>query len=267
VVNNSEVKTQSLIEHLEDLRRCLLVSIVAFFICTIISYIFSKYLFRALMLPLLEALPNGKESLHFTGLVEPFFVYLKTAAIAGLLLSCPVILHQLWSFIAPGLYANEKKIAIPFVLFGTLFFLGGALFGYFVVFPTAFKFLLSFIETDIQPILTIKEYLSLAMLLLFAFGLVFELPLFMFFLSLGRIVTPDKFKQIRKYAYLGAFVVAALLTPPDVVTQIMMGVPACLLWEVGILFSQVGRKISFGRDENCPEEEDDKNKGEEGMAG
>jgi sec-independent protein translocase protein TatC len=146
-------------------------------------------------------------------------------------------------FIAPGLYQHEKKFAVPFVIFSTILFVGGALFGYFVVFPFGFKFFLGFANESIQALPSVKQYFSFAVKLLFAFGIVFELPVVVFFLAKMGLVTPDLLKRKRKYALLLTFVMAAILTPPDVITQLMMAGPLILLYEIGIIIARVaGRK-------------------------
>ena len=221
------------IAHLEELRKSLIICAVAVGIGFVISYFFSERIFEILMKPLLEVLPSSS-SLIFTGLTEAFFTYLKVSFLAGIFVASPVILYQIWSFIAPGLYETEKKHAYPFVIFSTIFFAGGALFGYFMVFPFGFKFFMSFASDVIHPLPSIKEYLSLSTKLLFAFGIVFELPLFILFLSMIGVVNAKMLSSQRKYALVIAFVFSAVLTPPDVVTQLMMAGPVFLLYELSI---------------------------------
>jgi sec-independent protein translocase protein TatC len=197
-------------------------------------------------------MPEG-DRLIFTNLPEMFLTYLKTAFICGILLTAPVIFYQLWLFIAPGLYQHEKKFAIPFVVFSTILFVGGALFGYFIVFPFGFKFFLGFANEYIQALPSVKQYFSFAIKLLFAFGIVFELPVVAFFLSKMGIVTPEFLKKKRKYALLLTFVMAAILTPPDVITQLMMAGPLILLYEIGILVARMARRKK-DREEETTEE-------------
>jgi sec-independent protein translocase protein TatC len=228
--------------HLEELRRRLIICFIAVGIGFVISYVFSKRLFEILMQPLVAAMPP-QEKLIYTGLPEAFFTYLKVAFLAGLLLAVPVIMHQLWMFIAPGLYDREKRLFLPIVLLSSLFFLGGALFGYFVVFPFGFEFFMGFASDYVKPLPSMKEYLSFSAKLLFAFGVVFELPLFITFLAKLGIVSVAFLKAKRKYAILLFFVFAAILTPPDVITQVLMAVPLILLYEVSILGARVfGKK-------------------------
>ena len=168
--------------HLEDLRKRLINAAIAVAIGFAVSYYFSEQLFHILMAPLLEAMPTDS-TLIFTGVAEAFFTYIKTALVAGVIVASPVIIHQIWAFIAPGLYANEKKYFIPVVIFSAFFFIGGALFGYFILFPFAFEYLLSYGSEIIKPMPSVKEYFSFSVRLLFAFGFVFELPIFIFFIT------------------------------------------------------------------------------------
>ncbi|MCD6138796.1 MAG: twin-arginine translocase subunit TatC [Deltaproteobacteria bacterium] len=229
--------------HLEELRKRLIICFSAIGVGFVVCYVFSKKLFELLMLPLLKAMPP-EEKLIYTGLPEAFFTYLKVAFFAGILLAIPVIMYQLWMFIAPGLYDKEKRLALPVVFLSSLFFVGGALFGYFVVFPFGFKFFMGFSSEYIRPLPSMKEYLSFSVKLLFAFGVVFELPLFVTFLAKLGIVNVSFLRAKRKYAILLFFVFAAILTPPDVITQVMMAGPLILLYEVSIF----GAKI-FGKKE------------------
>jgi sec-independent protein translocase protein TatC len=247
-----EEKKQPFLSHLEELRKRLITCAIAVGIGFVISYIFAERLFQILVRPLTRVMPEG-DRLIFTNLPEMFLTYLKTAFICGILLTAPVIFHQLWLFIAPGLYQQEKKYAIPFVLFSTILFVGGALFGYFVVFPFGFKFFLGFANEYIQALPSVKQYFSFSIKLLFAFGIVFELPVVAFFLSKMGIVTPEFLKKKRKYALLLTFVLAAILTPPDVITQLMMAGPLILLYEIGILVARMARRKKETEEETTEE--------------
>ena len=235
--------------HLGELRNRLIKCLVAVGIGFVGSYFFKEKLFQILVYPLLKAM-GEKGALIFTGVPEPFFVYLKVSLVAGIFFSAPVILYEIWAFVAPGLYSREKKYVVPFVFFSSILFLLGTLFGYYVVCPYGFKFLLGFASYNIQPMLAIKEYFSFSTKLLLAFGFVFELPLFIVFLSKVGIVSPKTLSRQRKYAVLLIFAVAAILTPPDVATQIMMAGPLIVLFEVGIIMARI-----FGKKEEIPEGE------------
>ncbi len=227
---------QPFLGHLEELRKRLIACAIAIGVGFVISYIFAEKLFQILIAPLKAVLPAG-DRLIFTALPEMFFTYLKVAFISGIMLVAPFIFYQLWLFIAPGLYKNEKRYVIPFVIASTILFVGGALFGYFVVFPFGFKFFISFTNEYVKALPSVKQYFGFAVKLLFAFGIVFELPVVIFFLTKMGVVTPALLRKNRKYAVLLSFIVAAILTPPDVITQCMMAGPLIVLYEIGILVS------------------------------
>ncbi|PKN64464.1 MAG: twin-arginine translocase subunit TatC [Deltaproteobacteria bacterium HGW-Deltaproteobacteria-15] len=232
---------QPLMAHLGEFRKRLVASAIAVGIGFAVCYAFSEELFEILAQPLKSNLAEG-ERLVFTNLPDMFFVYLKTAFVAGLLLSSPFIFYQIWMFIAPGLYRREKTLVLPFIFFSTLLFVGGGLFGYFVVFPFGFKFFLSFENEFLQALPSVKQYFSFSIKLLLAFGLVFELPVVLFFLARIGAVTPASLRKKRKYAILMCFIVGAVITPPDVITQFMMAVPLIVLYEVGIIAAMVAGK-------------------------
>ena len=227
--------------HLEELRKRLIVSFIAVGVGFVASYGFKETLFGILVHPLRQVMDPG-ETLIYTGLPEAFFTYLKVSLLSGIMLATPVLLYQFWMFVAPGLYRKERRILIPIVLLSSIFFIGGALFGYFIVFPWGFKFFLGFATETIRPLPSMKEYLSFSAKLLLAFGLVFELPLVITFLARLGLVSVAFLKKHRKYAILLFFAGAAMLTPPDVVTQVMMALPLMLLYEVSILGARI-----FGR--------------------
>jgi sec-independent protein translocase protein TatC len=235
--------------HLEELRQRLIKCFIAVAVGFVASYAFKEKLFQILVAPLMKVMQAG-DHLIYTNLPEAFFTFLKTAFLSGLMLASPIILYQFWMFVAPGLYDREKRLLLPIVFLSTFFFVGGALFGYFIVFPFGFEFFLSFATESIRPLPSMKEYLKFASKLLLAFGLVFELPLVITAMARLGIVSVPFLKKNRKYAILVFFVGAAMLTPPDVVTQIMMALPLMLLYEISILGARI-----FGRKKSEPEEE------------
>lgn len=245
-----EVHEMTFTEHLNELRirlvRCIIGAFVGFLVC----YGFAEQLFELLMKPLMDLLQPTGGALIYTGLPEAFFTHLKVAAIAGVFVASPYIFYQLWMFIAPGLYEGERKYMIPVAFFSALCFVLGALFGYYVVFPYGFQFFLGYATEFIKPMPSVKEYFSFSTSMLFAFGFIFELPLFMFFLSVMGIVTHKTLRKYRKFAILGNFVVAAILTPPDVVSQCLMAGPLCVLYEIGIWVAYI-----FGKKPKEPEAE------------
>ena len=239
--------------HLEELRKRLIVCFIAVGVGFVLAYGFKERLFDILTMPLISVMDQG-EKLIFTGLPEAFFTYLKVAFLTGLMLAAPVIIYEFWMFVAPGLYQRERRILIPIVFLSTIFFVGGALFGYFIVFPWGFKFFLGFATETIKPLPSMREYLGFASKLLLAFGLVFELPLVITFMAKLGIVSVEFLKKNRKYALLLFFAGAAILTPPDVVTQIMMALPLMVLYEISIVGARIfGKKSAPAESE--PEEE------------
>ncbi|MDK2920778.1 MAG: sec-independent protein translocase protein TatC [Desulfonauticus sp.] len=232
-VPSSEGTEMTFTEHLEELRQRLVRCIIAIVVGFLGSYAFSKEVFNLLMQPLVRVLPPNS-TLIFTSLPEAFFTYLKVSLVTGIFAVSPYIFYQLWQFIAPGLYENERKYLLPIAFFSGIFFIIGALFGYFIVFPFGFQFFMGFATELIRPMPTLREYFSFCVKLLFAFGLIFELPLFIFFLARLGMVTSSGLRKKRKYAILIAFVVSAILTPPDVVTQTLMAGPLIILYELGV---------------------------------
>jgi sec-independent protein translocase protein TatC len=235
--------------HLEELRNRLVKCFIAVGVGFVISFGFKERLFQILVRPLMKVMQEG-DTLIFTGLPEAFFTYLKVSFLAGIMVASPVILYQFWMFVAPGLYDKERRMLMPIVVLSTFFFVGGALFGYFVVFPYGFKFFLGFATETIRPLPSMREYLSFSAKLLLAFGIVFEMPLVITFLARLGIVNVAFLKKNRKYAILLFFVGAAILTPPDVITQIMMALPLILLYEISI----IGARI-FGKKKRTDPEE------------
>ena len=235
--------------HLEELRKRLITCFIATGIGFVIAYGFKERLFEILVRPLILVMESG-DKLIFTGLPEAFFTYLKVSLLTGLMLAAPVIIYQFWMFVVPGLYEKERRLMIPIVFLSSFFFVGGALFGYFIVFPFGFKFFLGFATETIRPLPSMREYLSFSSKLLLAFGLSFELPLVLTFLAKLGLITVDFLKKNRKYALLLFFVGAAILTPPDVVTQIMLALPLMALYELSILGARL-----FGK--KPPKEDDD----------
>lgn len=232
-------------QHLEELRKRLITSLVAVGVGFAVSYGFKEKIFEVLLKPWIEALPKGVDArLIYTAPHEAFFTYMKVSFIAGIGLAIPVILHQFWRFIAPGLYEKEKRLMLPVVFFSTFFFIGGACFGYFFVFPVGFQFFTSFASELITPMISTKEFLSFTIRMLLGFGFVFELPIFAFFLAKLGLISSDFLKRQRRIAIVVIFIVAAALTPgPDVFSQVLMAVPLLILYEASVWITHwVGRK-------------------------
>jgi len=245
--------------HLEELRKRLIISGVAWLVGFLACYSFAEKLFRYISEPVRVALPEGSRLVFITA-TEPFFTYLKLGAVAGLLVALPIIFWQLWAFIAPGLYIHEKKYVIPFVLASCLCFGCGTYFGFFFVFPTIFTFLIKFGTGtgELSAMLSMGAYLSLSTKLLLAFGLVFELPIIIFFLARMGVVDHVWLARNRKFALIAAFVIGAVLTPPDVFSQTALAIPFILLYEVGVwvarFFGKKPQKEPEGEAAESPEE-------------
>ena len=224
----------SFLEHLDELRKRLIISIVALFVAVLIAFAFVSQIFEFMMLPLQETLPAGG-TLIYTEPTEAFLLYIKMAFLAGVFLASPVILSQVWLFVAPGLYAREKRLAIPFVVFATLFFVGGGLFSHFVAFRWAWAFFGSFSTETVEFLPRIAPVFSLYTTMLLAFGFIFQMPTLAFFLARMGMITPRFLVTNFKYAVLVVFIVAAVLTPsPDPVNQFIMAGPMLALYALSI---------------------------------
>ena len=237
----AELPKMSFLDHLEELRKRLLVSFIAVAVGFLACWAFAEPIFAKLQEPLAQFLPPG-DKLAYTRLTAPFFLYMKVAFFAGLFLASPVVLLQLWLFIAPGLYKKERRLAAPFIILGTLFFVLGGYFGYRFLLPATCSF---FVETgkEFKQMVTVDDYFSFASVIILACGIVFETPLLIFFLARMGIVTPAFLMQKFKYAVVLAFVIAAVVTPtPDMVTQAALAVPMILLYLIG-----VGVAFLFGK--------------------
>jgi len=231
-----------LTSHLEELRKRLVRILIAVGIAFLGCFAFKEEIFRIVAQPLISVLPPGSH-LVFTGLPEAFFTYIKVSLYAGIFVASPVVLYQVWKFISPGLFPKEKKFVAPFVITSTMLFVGGVCFGYFLVLPGAYKFFLEFTTDFLKPMLSMREYLTLTMKLLLAFGIIFEIPVFLFFMTKIGLVTPRKLARMRRYAIVACFIVAAIITPtPDAFTQCMMAIPMVILYEVGIIVSRLASR-------------------------
>ena len=233
-------KRMSLLEHLEELRRRLIYSLIVLGGVTIACMALAPTLFNWLRVPL-ESVKGQK--LIALGPLELFMVYLKLAILAGVFVSAPWILYQAWMFVAPGLYRHERRWVIPFVFFGTLFFLAGGAFNFLLVLPYGFQYLVQMAPADIETQYSVSNYFSFVVHLSLAFGLVFELPLIMWVLSGIGLINPRSYGKFRRYWIVLAFVIGGVLTPPDPFSQFLMAVPLLLFFELGI----IGAKLVYRR--------------------
>lgn len=250
--DDEDGKPMGLLDHLNELRwrlvRCFIAALVGFCLCWAVV----EPLFDILTLPLNNALGAVGAHAQYTSMPEPFFTRMLVAFVTGLFIASPVIFYQIWAFIAPGLYDEEKRFIIPVAVISAVFFIGGGLFCYFIVFPYAFDFFISFSTQSIQITPRISDYLDFILKLLLAFGLIFEMPLFSFFLSRMGVLTAGMMRRGRRYAIVAIFIVAAILTPPDVVSQLLMACPMLVLYECSILVAAVcgKKKKAVAEDEN-----------------
>jgi len=241
------------LEHLDDLRKRLFYAFLSIFVAVIPAYVFSKDVYNFLAKPLTQFLPEGQKLSYLT-LTEPFMTYIKVAFLTALFAVSPFIFYQLWKFVAPGLYQKEKKYVFPFVLFTSVFFIGGAAFSYLVAYPFACRFFLQ-LGKDFQAVITIGQFFSLTIKMLLGVGLVFEMPVLIFFLSKMGIVTAKGMVKNFKYAVLGIFVVAAVITPsPDMVNQLIIAGPMLALYGIGVLVALVfGKERRLRREKKAAE--------------
>lgn len=236
-------ESEPFLTHLIELRDRLLrivIGIVGTFVCL---FPFSNRLYTVLAQPLLAKLPAGGK-LIATAITTPFLVPMKVALMAALVLSLPYTLYQIWSFVAPGLYAHEKRFIAPLVMAGTLLFLVGMTFAYFVVFPVVFGFIVSTAPDGVQVMTDIGNYLDFVITLFISFGIAFEVPLLVVALVQFGLVSISQLKEARSYVIVGAFVVGAIFTPPDIISQCMLAIPLWLLYEAGIIAASWMRRGS-----------------------
>jgi len=234
--NPPDIPPMSFLDHLEELRRRIFHAIAALFVGVIICWTFADNIYEVLAKPLTMLLRelHMEESLVYTNPVAPFSLYVHLSLIAGLFLASPYVLYQVWAFISPGLYPNEKKYAIPFVLLSSALFISGGVFAYTIAFPAALRFLLTF-GHQFRPLITINEYFSLATTIILGLALVFELPILILFLTLLRVVTPTFLIKNFRYAVLLIFILAAVITPtPDIPTMMLFAAPLIVLYLFGV---------------------------------
>jgi sec-independent protein translocase protein TatC len=229
---------ETFLSHLIELRTRLVRALLVFAVACAPALYFSAELYDLLAMPLIDSLPQGSKMIA-TGVISPFLIPMKIALMAGFVIALPFILYQAWAFVAPGLYSHEKKLVLPLVVSSTLLFLAGMLFCYFIVFGKVFHFIASFAPKSITVAPDIEAYFNFVLGMFFAFGLAFEVPVVVVVLVLTGLVSVAQLREWRGYVVVAIFIVAAVVTPPDVVSQIALAVPMCILYEVGIIFGQV----------------------------
>ena len=244
----------SFISHLIELRERLMKAVGAVLVLFVVLFIWpgSGTIYDLLAAPLMSAHPEGAKMIA-TGVITPFMVPVKVTALAAFLIALPIVLYQAWAFVAPGLYEHEKRLALPLVVASTVLFLAGVAFCYFFVFQKVFAFIHGFAPKSITPAPDIEAYFSFVITMFLAFGVTFEIPIVVIVLVRMGIVTIEQLKDARPYVIVGAFVVAAVVTPPDVLSQFMLAVPMCVLYEAGLFCARfMARPKSAPQDSTDP---------------
>ena len=233
------MQQDTFISHLVELRTRLMHALMAVLAAFVVLFLYpgSAAIYDFLAAPLMHALPEGTKMLA-TGVITPFMVPMKVTALAAFMLALPYVLHQTWAFVAPGLYEHEKKLALPLVVASTLLFLLGVAFCYYFVFGKVFRFMHDFAPKSITPAPDIEAYFSFVITMFLAFGVTFEIPIVVIVLVRMGLVSIEKLRDARPYVIVGAFVVAAVVTPPDVLSQFMLAIPMCLLYEAGLFLAR-----------------------------
>lgn len=231
-------KEQSLLDHLIELRDRLLHMVLAVLILFLALFPFSEQIFTAVAQPLLALMPEGT-SMIATSVTSPFLVPFKLVLLLAVLLAVPYLLHQLWAFVAPGLYSHEKRLAAPLLISSVFLFYCGIAFAYFVVFPLLFAFFIAVAPEGVSVMTDIGQYLDFIIAIFFAFGIAFEVPVATYLLILAGATTADKMAKKRPYIIVGAFVIGMMLTPPDVISQSLLAIPMWALFEIGLIMSRI----------------------------
>jgi len=239
----------TLFEHLDELRKRLIASVIVVLLCAVVLFSLAPTLFDYLQRPLDAIAADMLIRLQVLSPLEMFITYLKLAVLAAVFVASPWLLLQLWLFISPGLYKQEKRWIIPFVVLGSMFFVGGAAFAYFLVLPQGFEFLVQYTHTSVENAWSVERYFTIVIRMLLAFGIVFEVPLLMWILAAAGIVSPPTFSRFRKWWIVLAWVMGAFLTPADPFTQAMMAVPLMVFFEIGL----IGARILYRRRERAAE--------------
>jgi len=231
-------KEQSLLDHLIELRDRLLHMVLAVLVLFLALFPFSEQIFTTVAQPLLALMPEGT-SMIATSVTSPFLVPFKLVLLLAVLLAVPYLLHQLWAFVAPGLYSHEKRLAAPLLISSVLLFYCGIAFAYFVVFPLLFAFFIAVAPEGVSVMTDIGQYLDFIIAIFFAFGIAFEVPVATFLLILAGATTADNMAKKRPYIIVGAFVIGMMLTPPDVISQSLLAIPMWALFEIGLIMSRI----------------------------
>ncbi len=247
---------ETFISHLIELRTRLVRAsavVLAVFIVLFLVWPGAAQVYDFMAQPMMQALPEGSKMIA-TGVITPFMVPVKLTMMLALMVSLPWVLYQGWAFVAPGLYTHEKRLVAPLIISSSVLFMLGVLFCYFFVFGTVFKFINDFAPKSISVAPDIENYLDFVLTMCLAFGLTFEVPVVVVVLVRMGIVTVEKLKEIRPYVIVGAFVIAAVVTPPDIMSQLFLAIPLCLLYEVGLVVAPLFKKVTTAPDERADSE-------------
>jgi sec-independent protein translocase protein TatC len=229
---------ETFLSHLVELRQRLVRTLLVVIVAVLCLMPWAREIYAVLAQPLLDSLPSGGQMIA-TDVVGPFLVPLKVTALLGFVVVLPYVLYQAWAFVAPGLYTHEKKLVVPLVVSSFLLFLAGMAFAYLLVFPTIFKFMAAFVPEGVAWMTDIDKYFSFVLTTFIAFGVTFEVPVVVVVLVRAGLVSIEKLKESRPYVIVGAFIIAAVFTPPDILSQFLLAVPLCLLYEAGIIIASL----------------------------
>jgi len=248
---NTSGSEDTFISHLIELRSRVVKSAAAVLVIFLCLMPFAAHIFDLLASPMIQALPAGSKMIA-TGVITPFLIPVKVTMLVALIIALPWVLYQMWAFVAPGLYAHEKRLVAPLVISSSLLFIAGVAFCYFLVFRTVFPFINNFAPKSVSVAPDIDSYVDFVLTMFLAFGVTFEVPIIVIVLVRMGLVPLAKLKQIRPYAVVGAFVISAVVTPPDIMSQLMLALPLCLLYEVGLLVAPIFERAT--RAPQAPEE-------------
>jgi sec-independent protein translocase protein TatC len=236
------LKVMGLMDHLGELRGRVVKSFLAIVILFMIAFTFADLILNHLKGPLVDALPEGSQALHFTGPMDVLIANIKVSFLVAIVAGCPVWLYQFWKFLEPALYQHEKKWVLPFVFASVILFFSGVLFCFFVILPEALSFLIGYGLQVGEAIITVTDYISLVMILIFGFGFIFETPVIIVLMAMMDLVSADALAKNRKYVLVGILLIGALITPPDPISQVLMAVPTYIMYEVSIVIIRIVKR-------------------------
>lgn len=235
-------KVMSLWDHLDELRSRLTRSLIGILLIFFVTFTYAEHVLNYIKIPLIEALPKGVNSIHFTGPLDVFIINIKISFLIGIIFGCPIWLYQFWKFFEPALYPKERKYILPFTFCSVALFFAGVTFAYAVILPLTLEFLLEIGLKIGTPIITIKDYISMLMMLIFGFGIVFETPVILVLLAMLGIVDVESLRKYRSFVIVGILVLGAMLTPPDPISQLALAGPVYVMYEIAIIIISIIKK-------------------------